>query len=378
MEFMDLFASKRPQTPATKPKRKGQEEGGKPEAKKSKPHSLPATISAHPRFVFAQLGKPVYRLGNDKFVYVGPSTDGKISTIHVVFGEWKEQPNNSWKASYGKNVSLSKIGFLRLAALMLTEKADMDETARASAAETGRLTPLYLLDRNMYFGWSRFNGTNVATIRRFEVKGGDMIPTRYGVSFGERYYDGLKDLMKDLQLFKDMVKIQNEQGVHEPVKEGLEYPMLCENVAEALAPLVKQLDDGTINQCHEENYRPSDGEWNGAVERFLELRMVHGILFGLDKLSVEQALDLDVAGFLKKHEDQLRENGDPVLTFLVSWVRIHHTRSWKRCQARWNLIAGVDPTKYRSGGQWSTAGMSWSQVKTENGIAVVILGPVKR
>ncbi|XP_055344936.1 uncharacterized protein LOC129592833 [Paramacrobiotus metropolitanus] len=275
MEFIDLFGAKPPQPDPSKRKRK---DGGRTDVKKTKPSgqeadvekgklaNLPDGVNSHPRFAFTQVGRPVYRLGNDKFVYVGPNTDGKISTIRIVFGEWKEQPDNSWKASYGKNVSLSKTGFLRLAALMLTEKADMDEAARASAAETGRLTPLYLLDSSMYFGWSRFNGTNVATIRRFEVKGGDMIPTRYGISFGERCYDGLKGLMKDLQLFKDIAKIQKEQGTQDPIKEGLTFSTLCENIADALAPLVKQLDNGRFNAVMKTTmYRPmrnGTGPWS--------------------------------------------------------------------------------------------------------------------
>ncbi|XP_055344945.1 uncharacterized protein LOC129592843 isoform X1 [Paramacrobiotus metropolitanus] len=308
MEFLDLLAQKRPQRGFTKRKRPGAEDDTKPEAKKVKGGAVTEGTPTHPRFAFTQNGKPVYRFCNDKFVYVGTNTDAKKSTIRVVFGEWKEQPDNSWKATWGKNIVLSKKGFLRLAALMLAGKSDMDKTARASSAETGRLTPLYLLDGSMYFGWSRFSNANVATIRRFNVKAGDMVPTRCGISFGERCYDGLKELLKDLQLIKDIAKIQKESGTEDPILEGLAYTELDENIADALVPLVKLMDDGTGPKNYTENYRPSDAERNGAVERLQELRIVHGILFGLEKLGIEQALEMDVESYLMLHENRIRGN----------------------------------------------------------------------
>ncbi|XP_055344946.1 uncharacterized protein LOC129592843 isoform X2 [Paramacrobiotus metropolitanus] len=261
MEFLDLLAQKRPQRGFTKRKRPGAEDDTKPEAKKVK--------------------------------------GGAVT---------EEQPDNSWKATWGKNIVLSKKGFLRLAALMLAGKSDMDKTARASSAETGRLTPLYLLDGSMYFGWSRFSNANVATIRRFNVKAGDMVPTRCGISFGERCYDGLKELLKDLQLIKDIAKIQKESGTEDPILEGLAYTELDENIADALVPLVKLMDDGTGPKNYTENYRPSDAERNGAVERLQELRIVHGILFGLEKLGIEQALEMDVESYLMLHENRIRGN----------------------------------------------------------------------
>ena len=68
--------------------------------------------------------------------------------------------------------------------------------------DSDRLSPMYQLGDNVYFLWSRWNKAEVATVRRYkELLNGDLVPTKIGFSFTEKYFDALLEIIKSMVCF---------------------------------------------------------------------------------------------------------------------------------------------------------------------------------
>ena len=125
----------------------------------------------------------------DKYVSVKQSGDD----VEFTFGEWKTFPGvEEPQPVQGKSATLNTKQFIRLCGIILTGQAELDEAAIIAPTQ---LPPLLHLGDNMYFGWSRFKSSLVATIRVYRQSAkGDLYPTRSGFSFGKRKLSPRADL----------------------------------------------------------------------------------------------------------------------------------------------------------------------------------------
>ena len=134
----------------------------------------------------------------DKYVSVKLNAED----VEFTFGEWKMLPGaEEPQPVQGKSATLSSKQFLRLCGIILTGQAELDEAAMVAPTQ---LPPLLHLGDNMYFGWSRFKSSLVATIRVYRRSNkGDLYPTRSGFSFGELSSFLMKPESKQKNCFQD-------------------------------------------------------------------------------------------------------------------------------------------------------------------------------
>ena len=131
-----------------------------------------------------------YKIGHERFLYVVKIADGNIK---VYLGAILEAPGISTSP---RNIELTIPQFKVLCGLLLSGKA-MAEINRNK--DSDRLSPMYQLGENVFFLWSRWNKAEVATVRRYkELLNGDLVPTKAGFTFTEKYYDALLEIIKSM------------------------------------------------------------------------------------------------------------------------------------------------------------------------------------
>ncbi|XP_055345386.1 uncharacterized protein LOC129593199 [Paramacrobiotus metropolitanus] len=253
----------------------------------------------HPRHAFSHEGSNVYKIGFEKYVYAR-FQDG-VSAI--VIGEWKKQSDDTYRRTLEKSITVKKPGFLRLCALMMSGKADLDKNSQNCGTD-GKLTPLYALESGLYFGWGRYNRVNTATVRRYTFgQNGDLIPTKAGVTFGLKTYDGLKELVMDMTLLKELLGVDEANNVPKTLKSALAYDKLKEEVAEEFTELIHQMRgrNGKVS-CGS----ASDDEWAAAEKAIVESRYVEAVLLEADQVDLGQVVGLDVKGYLELNALEFR------------------------------------------------------------------------
>ena len=143
---------------------------------------------------FKHAGHPVYKIGWDKYFLV-EDADG---TPMFNLSEWTISESGD-RSRTAKSISLTVEQFSRLSGLLMADKADITETEAGEPSADGRTSPMWRLGDLVYFGWSKWDRTNLASVRRYrESKYGDLIPTKEGLSFGLKTYEALKKLIFDL------------------------------------------------------------------------------------------------------------------------------------------------------------------------------------
>ena len=131
-----------------------------------------------------------YKIGHERFLYVVKLAD---ASVKVYLGAVLESPGISTSP---RNIELTISQFKALCGLLVSGKA-MAQINRNK--DSDRLSPMYQLGDNVYFLWSRWNKAEVATVRRYkELLNGDLVPTKTGFSFTEKYYDALLEIIKSM------------------------------------------------------------------------------------------------------------------------------------------------------------------------------------
>ncbi|XP_055339250.1 uncharacterized protein LOC129588869 [Paramacrobiotus metropolitanus] len=257
-------------------------------------------VNKHSRHAFTHEGANVYKIGFEKCVYAR-FQDG-VSAI--VIGEWKKQSDDTYRRTLEKSITVKKPGFMRLCALIMSGKGDLDKISQCSSGTDGKLTPLYALENGLYFGWGRYNRVNTATVRRYTLgNNGDLIPTKAGVTFGLKTYDGLKELVVDMTLLKELLTVDEANHVTKTLKSALAYDKLKEEVAEEFTELIHQMRGRNAKMvCGS----ASDDEWAAAEKAILESRYVEAVLLEADQVDVGQVIGLDVKGYLELNALEFR------------------------------------------------------------------------
>ena len=149
--------------------------------------ALASTVLNHPPEVTS------YKIGHERFLYVVKLADG---TVKVYLGAVLESPGISTSP---RNIEQTLSQFKALCGLLLSGKA-MAQINRNK--DSDRLFLMYQLGDNVYFLWSRWNKAEVATVRRYEeLLNGDLVPTKIGFSFTEKYFDALLEIIKSMVCF---------------------------------------------------------------------------------------------------------------------------------------------------------------------------------
>jgi hypothetical protein len=239
-------------------------------------------VEEHPKQAFSCKGQPVFKIGFDKYVTVR-----KDSELKFVIGEWIKTSHNEWLET-NKQIALSLDQFNKLSGLLLSGQGDWDDLAKNAGCEDGKLTPLYALGSNVYLGWSRYNRTNVVTIRKFYVSPkNDILPTKHGITFGVRCYEGLKDLIRDMTIYGQAAKLDAGQD-----KAALTLSALQVEVPQMLFKILQRMREST------DLPRPEDEEWKQAEQEVLNKKLVEGVLLTDNQVSPGQLAKLDTQSYL--------------------------------------------------------------------------------
>ncbi|XP_055343838.1 uncharacterized protein LOC129591962 [Paramacrobiotus metropolitanus] len=264
--------------------------------------------SKHTRFAFTEQGLPVYKIGFDKFALVrwlGGETK-------VILAEFKEQPDGTFKPTdANKYIAMTINNFFRLSGLILTGKADLD--SNTSSFDNGKLSPHFCLDDNLYFRWSRYNGMDLATMRRFNLTPNkDLYPTKMGISFGRKAYEGLKELVVDFTLLKEIRDINEAHDITPDPMPGLASVSLKQELAEFMFRKIREHRESTIGRTPMRGIA-TDEEWTMAEKDILEKKQVHGVLLMLNQVNYEQLLALDLEGYMTQFRTEVRAQLDKMM-----------------------------------------------------------------
>ena len=116
------------------------------------------------QLAFTESNSPTFKIGFDRYLQVTKAED-KTATFRI--GEWKLL--NRVFTRVGFSIELSIAQFLRLTGLLISGEMDLTATDMLQDKEKGRLTPLRHLRESVYIGWSRYNKTNLFSIRKFNT-----------------------------------------------------------------------------------------------------------------------------------------------------------------------------------------------------------------
>ena len=145
-------------------------------------------------------GFPAFRIALGKYVYVNKTITG----VNIDFGEWDDKTGSHVRST--KNISLDVAQYVRLCGLILSGKCDLSDAQQQSSQEYGRLTPMFHLGNQVYFSWSRWNRSNLATVRYYRPNAsGDLVPTKNGLTFGHQAFFALKKMIKDMVGFVSLL-----------------------------------------------------------------------------------------------------------------------------------------------------------------------------
>ena len=160
-----------------------------------------------------------------------------------------------------------------------------------AGCEDGKLTPLYALGGSVYLGWSRYNRTNVVTIRKFFVSPkNDILPTKQGVTFGVRCYEGLKEVIRDMTLYGQAAKLEPGKD-----KQGLKLSALTTEVPIMISKELWKIREST------DLPRPEAEEWKHAEHEVVNKKLVEGVLLMDNEVSPGQLVKLDTQAYLDTH-----------------------------------------------------------------------------
>ena len=156
---------------------------------------------ANGQLAFLEDGFPVFKVGYDRFLSVRLNSSQKDSTwLYYILGEWKLSASGGWQMT-DKILRISASQFCRLAGLIMSGKGDLIPGSEER--------PMYHLGNGLYFNWSQYNRSNLATVRAFQLgASGDLMPTKRGISFGQRCFDTIKKLLMDGKIFEEMAKLK--------------------------------------------------------------------------------------------------------------------------------------------------------------------------
>jgi hypothetical protein len=242
---------------------------------------------------FQENGIPVYKIGWDKYISARPN--GK--SLAVIIGEWKRLPNGKDYQRTEKGITLTMTQFNRLAGLVMSGRAD------CPTIEDG-VSTMHNLGLGVFFSWSKFNRMNLAHIRYYKKNlHGDKVPTKKGIAFGQRCYDGLKDVLLKLTLHKEAAKLGTETA-----GLGLEFKPLKEIVRQKLVEIVVKERELLCEACNGSSELEvhscklttpiTEVEWTMAESVLKDKKMVEAVLLANDVVSAQQLTTLDIDGFL--------------------------------------------------------------------------------
>ncbi|XP_055352950.1 uncharacterized protein LOC129598888 [Paramacrobiotus metropolitanus] len=271
--------------------------------------SASALTGKHARYACTEQGLPVYKIGFDKFALFRWLEGG----TKVVLAEFKEQPDGTFKpVDANKYIAMTINNFLRLCGLMLTGKADLVSSC-PPLFDNGKLSPHYCLDDNLYFQWSRYNNMDLATVRRFNLSPNkDLYPTKVGISFGRKAYEGLKELVVDFTLLKEIRDTNEAHDVAADPKPGLASVSLKQELAEIMFRNIREHRENATGRTPMRGIA-TDEEWNTAEKDVLEKKQIHGVLLLLNQLDVGQCIDLDVDSYLAQFRKEVRAQLDKMM-----------------------------------------------------------------
>ncbi|XP_055355919.1 uncharacterized protein LOC129601202 [Paramacrobiotus metropolitanus] len=257
--------------------------------------SASALPGKHARYAFTEQGMPLE--GGTK----------------VVLAEFKEQPDGTFKpVDANKYIAMTINNFLRLCGLMLTGKADLVSSC-PPLFDNGKLSLHYCLDDNLYFQWSRYNNMDLATVRRFNLTPNkNLYPTKVGISFGRKAYEGLKELVVDFTLLKEIQDTNEAHDVAADPKPGLASVSLKQELAEIMFRNIREHRENATGRTPMRGIA-TDEEWNTAEKDVLEKKQIHGVLLLLNQLDVGQCIDLDVDGYLAQFRKEVRAQLDKMM-----------------------------------------------------------------
>ena len=226
----------------------------------------------------------------------------KDPDLKFVIGEWLKFGQDEWIES-NKQIALNLEQFNKLSGLLLSGQGDWDDMTRGAGCDDGKLTPLYALGGNIYLGWSRYNRTNVVTIRKFFVSPkNDILPTKVGVSFGSRTYEGLKELIRDMTIYEQAAKLEPGKD-----KAGLTLTALKEEVPAMFRSILTRMREST------DLPRPEAEEWKQAEQEVLNKKLVEAVLLTDNQVSPGQLVKLDTKTYVDTHRGAFQKAAKALL-----------------------------------------------------------------
>ncbi len=230
----------------------------------------------------------------------------------------------------GRSVVLSSSQFNRLCGVMLNGTADLDEVAKVAPTQ---LPPLLHLGRSVYFGWSRYRSTLVASIRVYRQNTkGDLFPTKAGFSFGQRCVDTLKEIMYEMTLMKEAARLQPDI---QPL-DGLAYPPVKNMVVNLIHDFIGKDRKAKCTACiqHEGLPRDHDGEeeekkkdhscnkllapnqleWRTALALIKAKKCIEAYLLSHELVTAPVVIDLDTSEFFDKSGKEIFDSVSRMFT----------------------------------------------------------------
>jgi hypothetical protein len=136
---------------------------------------------------------PVYKIGYDKYLSFICAPGLAHGPTRIMLSERKGPAGNPKMT--GKGIAIEVPQFLKLYGLILSGATDLSDAEK----NDHNLHRMFALGGGIFFQWSRYGRTNLATVRRFiTLNNGDLIPDKVGLSFGQTVYDNLKKMFKEM------------------------------------------------------------------------------------------------------------------------------------------------------------------------------------
>ena len=148
------------------------------------------------------------------------------------------------------------------------------------------------LGDNVYLTWQRLHGNKIVTIRQFFVgKGGDLLPTKKGISFAMKAYDELEKVLASLVLIGDGVTLEIPPSTP---KEGMD-------IYGTIEALVKEIHTAF------EMWKPGQKFDHSAAMAFAKSsKKAEALVLESNRVTLDQFCKIDFDKFFVDHSEAIK------------------------------------------------------------------------
>ena len=165
---------------------------------------------------------------------------------------------------------------------------------------------MYHLGRNVYFTWGKFGSMWCASVRQYFVTAqGHLQPTKRGLTFSQKGYESLKNLIMSFTLLHQAAAMEKGRK-----KEGFEAKgIFDEFVSRLFNSIIRCRWEKSREPALQEDLRNyqdplanlTDEEFDAAYQKAKESKLVESIMLSMDVLTANQFL---TTGFDKFYGEQ--------------------------------------------------------------------------